>query len=212
MKSYLFDFDGTLVDSMDWWSRKMLAILDKCGTKYPENIIEIITPLGDAGTADYFIRELKVPITKEEMFAQMNAVAVPAYRDEILLKPGVKDYLIRQKANGHSLNILTVSGHNVIEPCLSRNGVLDLFDNIWSTDDFRLTKANPEIYFAAAEKLGVPVSDIVFFDDNSGAVSTAKKAGLFTVAVFDESGKSFNEELKKTADMYIDTFVGLKEI
>lgn len=212
MKTYLFDFDGTLVDSMGWWSKKMLAVLDCAGVKYPKNIIEIITPLGDAGTADYFINELKVTLSKEEMFAQMNAIAVPAYRDEILLKNGVEDFLIRQKANGHSLNILTASGHNVIEPCLARNGVLNLFDNIWSTDDFRLTKARPEIYLAAVKLLGTTPENTVFFDDNSGAVSAAKKAGLFTVAVFDESGKAFKNELKKTADMYIDTFVGLGEI
>lgn len=212
MRTYLFDFDGTLVDSMGLWSKKMLDMLDKSGTEYPENIIEIITPLGNEGTADYFINTLKLNMTKAEIFAQMNAVAVPAYRNEILLKPGVGDYLTRQKANGHSLNILTASGHNVIEPCLLRNGVLDLFDNIWSTDDFRLTKANAEIYTAAAERLGCKPCTVAFFDDNYRAVAAAKKAGLYAAAVFDKSGILFKDKLKKIADIYIDTFEGLGEI
>ena len=51
MKDLVFDFDGTLVDSMPTWGGKMLRILKEEGVSYPDNIIEIITPLGDAGTA-----------------------------------------------------------------------------------------------------------------------------------------------------------------
>ena len=48
---YLFDFDGTLVDSMPSWISKMMHILHRAGVSYPENVIEIVTPLGgDSGT------------------------------------------------------------------------------------------------------------------------------------------------------------------
>ena len=69
--NYLFDFDGTLVDSMPYWSRKMLNILNETNTPYPENVISIITPLGDAGTAVYFRETLGVPLTEAEMFEKM---------------------------------------------------------------------------------------------------------------------------------------------
>ena len=51
MKTYLFDFDGTLVDSMPIYASMMLRILDEQGVAYGEDIIKIITPLGYAGTA-----------------------------------------------------------------------------------------------------------------------------------------------------------------
>lgn len=51
---YIFDFDGTLVDSMQQWSGKMLHILDENNIAYPPDVIKIITPLGDRGTAEYF--------------------------------------------------------------------------------------------------------------------------------------------------------------
>ena len=60
MKDLVFDFDGTLVDSMPTWGGKMIRILKEEGVSYPENIIEIIVPLGDAGAARYFIETLKV--------------------------------------------------------------------------------------------------------------------------------------------------------
>ena len=40
--TYLFDFDGTLVDSMPRWIRKMLRILDEYGIAYGEDIIRTI--------------------------------------------------------------------------------------------------------------------------------------------------------------------------
>lgn len=52
---YIFDFDGTLVDSMEIFSRSMVRILDENNILYPDNIVEILTPLGYKGTADYAI-------------------------------------------------------------------------------------------------------------------------------------------------------------
>ena len=43
MATYLFDFDGTLVDSMYAYSATMLRVLDENEVDYPEDIIKIIT-------------------------------------------------------------------------------------------------------------------------------------------------------------------------
>ena len=53
-KTYLFDFDGTLVDSMPTFASLMLRILDENSIKYGEDIVKVITPLGYRGTAEYF--------------------------------------------------------------------------------------------------------------------------------------------------------------
>jgi beta-phosphoglucomutase-like phosphatase (HAD superfamily) len=52
MKTYLFDFDGTLVDSMPTFISGVLKELDKNNCVYGEDIIKIITPLGFNGTAE----------------------------------------------------------------------------------------------------------------------------------------------------------------
>ena len=44
-KYYIFDFDGTLVDSMPYWAEKMLSILDKAQVNYPDDIITTIATL-----------------------------------------------------------------------------------------------------------------------------------------------------------------------
>ncbi len=203
--TYLFDFDGTLVDSMQQWSQKMLLILDKSGVSYPKDIIKIITPLGDNGTADYFIK-LGVPMTKQEMFDLMDSYAIKEYTYNIPAKPYVSETLHALKRAGHSLNVLTASPHKMLDVCLKRLELFDLFDNVWSCDDFKTTKSDPEIYRRAAERMGCDVSDCIFLDDNFGAVKTAKDAGMQTIAVYDDTSKDMEQEMRTLADRYIYDF------
>ena len=53
--TYLFDFDGTLVDSMPTYVSVMLRILDENNIEYEKDIVKKITPLGYKGTAKYLI-------------------------------------------------------------------------------------------------------------------------------------------------------------
>lgn len=208
-KVYIFDFDGTLVDSMPFWGGKMLTILNEQGVDYPDNIVSVFTPLGDLGTANYMRDVLGVTLLVDEILRRMDENATPKYRDEIPLKEGVYEYLKFLKEQGVSLNVLTASPHHMLDVCLQRLGVFDWFDHLFSCDDFGLTKAQTAIYHQALARIGASVEDAVFFDDNIGAVQTAKAAGLYTVGVADDSGALFRDELIETADAFIPTFEGM---
>lgn len=201
-KTYLFDFDGTLVNSMATFSSVMIRILDEHGIKYGDDIIKIITPLGYGGTAKYF-RELGIDRTVEDLVATMNEYARPDYENVIPAKESVIETLRALKERGESLNILTASPHIMLDPCLIRLGIYDLFDNVWSSDDFGTTKSNPEIYKMAAERLGVAVGEVIFVDDNVNAVRTAKTAGAVAYGIFDESSADSVEEMKSVAARYL---------
>ena len=203
---YLFDFDGVLVDSMPYWSEKMINILKVTHTSYPEDIVKIITPLGDKGTATYFQDVLKVNMAMDEMFALMDEYALPKYRDEILIKEGVFEFLRMLKEKHSSINILTASPHKMVDPCLKRLGVYEWFDHIWTCEDFQLTKSDVRIFEKAADCLGCQAADIMFFDDNITALRTAAKAGMYTVGVYDETSADMAEQVKETAKQYIYSF------
>ena len=205
MKTYLFDFDGTLVDSMPSYVSVMLRILDENKIEYSDDIVKIITPLGYKGTAEYYIK-LGVKSSADELVAKMNEYALSAYANEIGAKEGVIDTIKALKARGDSLNVLTASPHTMLDPCLKRIGIYDLFDNVWSCDDFGTTKADPEIYRTAAKRMGVSVNDVIFLDDNYNADKTAKEAGMTVYGVYDPSSEEFAEEIKSITDKYVVNF------
>ena len=78
-----------------------------------------------------------------------------------------------------------------------------LFDFVWSSDDFGMAKSEPLIYRAAMERIGMPMEQGVFFDDNVHALAAASRAGLYTVGVYDPSAQAFSRQLQKTGDSYI---------
>ena len=205
MNIFLFDFDGTLVNSMPTYVSSMLRILDENGVAYTEDIVKTITPLGLSKTADYFI-SLGIPKTKDQLLQIMGEYMLDAYLYRIPAKPHVVETLHQLKASGAKLNVLTASPHVTLDPCLKRLQMYDLFENVWSCEDFSTTKADPEIYKMAAERLGTSVEDVLFLDDNLNADKTAKAAGMMVCGVYDDSSKDDAEEMKQISDYYIYDF------
>lgn len=204
-KTYLFDFDGTLVDSMPTFKKVMLRILDENNISYGDDIVKIITPLGLKGTAEYFI-SLGLNKSVEEIGKTMYEYFYHEYAYTIPAKENVIDTLKELKAQGHSLNVLTASPHLTLDACLKRLDMFDLFDNVWSCDDFNTSKSNPEIYTAVAKKLNVSVEEVLFLDDNYNADKTAKTAGMKVCGVFDESSSAYEKEMRELCDFYAKDF------
>ena len=211
-KTYLFDFDGTLVDSMPTYISAMLQILDENHIQYDNNIIKIITPLGLNGTAEYYINQLGVKMSKEQLVSVMKEYMLDAYFHTIPAKENVLDVLKVLKDQGASLNVLTASPHITLDACLKRLGMWELFDNIWSCDDFHTTKADPNIYRLAAQRLGTTVEKVLFLDDNLDADKTAKAAGMLVCGVYDPSSHDYADQIKAATDYYIYDFSELPDI
>jgi len=204
-KHFLFDFDGTLVDSMPYWAKAMLTVLDNHHISYGSDIIRIITPLGLQKTAAYF-QSLGYNGTVEQAKAEIFAELTPMYENVITLKNGVADCLTALKNAGRGLHVLTASPHCWLDVCLKRCGVYDLFDNVWSCEDFPTTKTDPAIYRQAANRIGVSIGDIAFLDDNINADFAAKQSGIGVIGVYDDTGKADREAMTAFTDGYIENF------
>lgn len=212
MDTYLFDFDGTLVDSMPTFISAAYRILDENNIVYGDDLIKIITPLGFVGVGKYFI-ELGLNLSIEDTLKLFIDYMREDYFYNIPAKSNVIFTLNELKKRGASLNVLTASPHETLDACLKRLGIYDVFDNVWScTDDFNMSKTDPEIYKKAALKLNKPINEILFLDDNTGACGAAKASGILVCGVYDDSGKEYKKELIKTANYYIDDFKELLSI
>ena len=205
-KYYLFDFDGTLVDSMPTFVSAMLRVLDENGISYGSDIIKIITPLGLNGTAEYYIDQMGIKLSKEQLMGIMKDYMMDAYFHTIPAKMNVPEVLRELKNRGASLNVLTASPHITLDACLKRLGLWELFDNVWSCDDFNTTKADPKIYVRAAEKMNTTADKVLFLDDNLNADLTAKAAGMQVCGVYDESSEDYVKQIKTVNDYYIYDF------
>ncbi len=204
-KAYIFDMDGTLIDSVYSLDRSVKTSLDTQNIKYPENIVEIITPLGYEGAAKY-LQSLGVKLTVEEIMQSMKESMIYDYQHTIPLKEHVKELLERLYKDGNTLCVLTASPHFLTDPCLERLCVWDKFAHVFSTDDFGMTKSDVRIYGEVAKRIGFDITDCVFVDDNLINITTAKQSGIGTVAVYDIANASNTDALKQIADRYVHSF------
>lgn len=206
-KNHIFDLDGTLADSMGDWAETMIGMLREAEVEYPDDIINIITPLGDLGIAKYFIR-LGVKSTEKELIDRMHGIALCKYRELIPPNEGAVEYVKALKAEGKRLFVLTASPHILTDPCLARYGIFELFDGVFTCDDFDFgkSKSSPDIYRELCERAGIEASETVFYDDNVGALRAGAEAGLFTVGVYDKSSANYTEEIKDVSNRYITSF------
>ncbi len=208
-KIFVFDVDGTLADSMEIATKTMLSFLDERGISYPDDLVKTLTPLGYSGVAKYYEKDLKAGVSAEEIFAWITDNLQDAYATKIPLKERAKETLLALKGRGIRLCVLTGSPHRFIDPCLKRAGVYDLFERVWSADDFGLLKGDPAIFSSVAKELGVGVEDLLVIDDGINVVRAVKKAGAYAVGVYDECTADDEAQMRAIADGYVHTLAQL---
>lgn len=206
-KNYcVFDLDGTLLDSMTTWPKAMIKIMDDAGLEYPDDVVNIMTPIGFNGCADYFISLGHPEKNPEVLIDIMYDYLVEPYANEVLIKPYVKEMLLKLKEDGKKVYALTASPHRTVDPCLAHNGIAHLFEAVMSTDDLMLKKSDPKIYEEVARRIGVRPDEIEFYDDNNVALRTAKGVGFRVIGVYDPATVQYREEIESFADGYIESF------
>ena len=205
-KIYVFDLDGTLIDSMPSYARVVLEILDEEGVTYGPELIKILTPLGNHKVAQYYIDHYGLKKSEEEIVERIERNLIYAYSNLIPAKAGVCEMLERLHARGDRLFVLTASPHITTDACLKKNGVFDLFEQVWSVEDYGINKSDIRLFYQLAERIGCRREEIHYFDDSLVALTNAKSAGLITYGVYDAQDEDEVAQMKRDYDFYVSSF------
>lgn len=203
----IFDMDGTLVDSMGYWRALSTEYLNSRGVAHiPEDIIKRIKPMTMTESAALFIESFGLSGTAEEIAGQMNAMMDGHYRSDIPLKKGAREYLEALQNRGVCMCVASATAEPLMEACLGRLGIRDCFAFLLSCETVGVGKNQPDVYHAAAERLGAKPDEIAVYEDAFYAAETAKKAGYYVVGVFDESSAKNWDRLKELSDEVLFSF------
>lgn len=200
-KFAIFDMDGTLVDSMRYWRNLGREYLESKGVREDlTELLEIIRPMTMTESADLFVRTFGLDGTAQSVADEMNEMIKEHYRQDIPRKAGVKKYLEALSEKGVTMCVASATAEELMQACLSRLEIADKFSFLLSCEEVGTGKNRPDVFHAAAKKLGVAPADIAVYEDAFYAVETAKKAGFYVVGVYDDSAASWWEEISLMAD------------
>lgn len=202
IKCAIFDFDGTLFDSMYVWDSAGEDYLRSLGKEPGPNVREDMRTMSLAQCAAYFKREYALPFSEEEIAEGINRTVEKHYFYDVLPKPGATAFLEELRKSGVGMCVATATDRYQVEAALKRCGLDRYFDAVFTCSEVGAGKDRPDIFRAAAAHFGADRQSAVVFEDALHAVRTARADGFPVAAVYDPSERN-QEEIRRLADVYI---------
>ncbi len=193
--AFLFDLDGTLVDSVYQHVLAWREVLEQVGINL--SVWRIHRRIGMSGGlfVNALLRETDRPVTAEEI-ARLRELHVAAYLSrigQIRPLPGARELLARFAQQGVRWAIATSGNGRTAQPMVD---MLDVPKGtiVITRDDVERAKPDPDLFLAAAERLGVPIEESMVVGDSVWDLLAAQRARALGIGVL--SGGYGREELE----------------
>ena len=208
LKGAIFDADGTLIDSMHIWRELGARYLESLNVTPEENLSAKLYPMSLEQSCKYLKTHYSLRESESDILSGILGIIEGFYRDEVMLKDGVREFLSAMSDKNIRMVIATSGNRELLASALTRNGIAEYFEEIFTCSELSTTKHEPDIFMACAEFLGLNPESVGVFEDSLFAIETAKRAGFMTFGVADDSNIHQWEMIQSTADYTIESFTG----
>ncbi|MFX0068151.1 MAG: HAD family hydrolase [Candidatus Hodarchaeota archaeon] len=182
IKAFLFDLDGTLIDSSKAIFKTITKVLSSKEHHYDSDKIATVI-----GMPLEQIFGILIPVLSDKEIRQY----VLEYRDyysiyglkSTKLHSGADSLLRKLKKHDFKLGLTTTKYRKFALEELRRFNLVELFDTVVTGYEVKQHKPAPDIIIEAAKRLGITPSDCVVFGDSPLDIRSGKKAGALTIAV-----------------------------
>jgi HAD superfamily hydrolase (TIGR01509 family) len=182
---YIFDLDGTLVDTMPLHYRAWDQAMRKVGLQAPLDE-ELFYSLGGVPTlrvADLIAKHYGLKIDPHAVFDHKESLFVELQKDAKLIEPVVE--FARRAALTHPVSVASGGPRPIVRGMLELTGLAPLFpfERVITPEDVAHGKPAPDMFLLAAERMGVPARNCLVFEDAEPGMRAAEAAGMKWVKV-----------------------------
>lgn len=177
----IFDLDGVLVDSEQWWDEIRRGVVAEYGGAWTDEATTAMLGMSTPEWADYLVSALGVTLGPDEAARTVVDRMADRYAGGPPLLPGAVA-AVRDAARRTPVAIATSSPPRIIDAFLAGTGLGDVVTAAVSSEQVGAGKPDPAVYLTAAERIGVPAARCVAIEDSTNGLRAALAAGTTVVA------------------------------
>jgi HAD superfamily hydrolase (TIGR01509 family) len=130
----------------------------------------------------YLSADLGVGVAPQAVAEMVVNAMAAAYVEHLPLLPGAAD-AVRELGGRWPLAVASSSPRSLIESVLTTAGLRSAFAAVVSSEEVARGKPAPDVYLAAAERLGILGTACVAIEDSSNGLRAAAAAGCRVIAI-----------------------------
>jgi HAD superfamily hydrolase (TIGR01509 family) len=195
IKTVIFDMDGLLIDSEQYWYQTTETFFTKYNKPFHQSVHMQIRGKSMHDIIAYFKREYGFVGDTEELIAERKRMLYELLLHKVQLMDGASALIQALHHRGIPLAIATAAHkREMAEQMLTKMGVRSLFSVILCGEDVKKNKPAPDIYLQTAKLLHVDPKVCLVLEDTATGVVAGKSAGMTVFGV--NSDEAFHEGLK----------------
>ncbi len=180
--AYLFDMDGTLVNSEKF---KGMALSKAC-MKFDgqASVEDYRTVMGNSWSVviDHFFKAAQISPNTDEFNSVFQNIYQDLLKRKLQLNKGAKNLLLQLKSANKKLAIVSSAANLMVNQILNRLEISEFFDIIISQEDVKKHKPDPEAFLLALNKFSISNSEALVFEDSYAGIIAAYEAGCDSIA------------------------------
>lgn len=201
MKVYIFDMDGTFINSMEYWNNLMANFLDSQGIKANKDLgIELINMTLKDGIS-YTKKKFSLVESEEEIFLKIKDLIAYNYKNSFDIDSEIINIFEKIKARGDKIVLATATQRNLVNIVLRRFSLEQYFDLQCVSDEVEFHKNNPKYFENIADYFSVANENCIVVEDALYSIKTANSIGMKTIGVLFQAPASHVEDIKSLADI-----------
>jgi HAD superfamily hydrolase (TIGR01509 family) len=171
-----------LVDTEPLWADAKREVSEAHGGRWRADAPAAMLGMSGPEWSAYMRDELDVQLPAPEIRAQVVDPMLQHIAAGVPLLDGARA-AVTGLADRWPLGLASSADRPVIEAVLEATGLAPLFQVVVASDEVGRGKPAPDVYLAAAERLGVSPDDAVAIEDSGNGMLAAKAAGMALIAI-----------------------------
>jgi HAD superfamily hydrolase (TIGR01509 family) len=183
-RGFIFDLDGTLVDTMPSHFVAWTVIAQRHGLHFPEARFYSLGGVPTAKIAAMLIAEAGLTLDPVALALEKEQM----YYDSLAAGGGVRPIaavleIARRHRGEGPLAIASGSVRRLVTRTLEALGISDWFATVVAAEDTARHKPEPDVFLEAARRIAVDPPDCTVYEDTDIGLEAARRAGMIPVDV-----------------------------